>query len=74
MNKVTTRAYDSADYIDSPEAVVAFLDAGSSVFVSAGLSHATRASAHVNAAILRSSGTPASSPSSFAMHSAGVGA
>ncbi len=27
MNKVTTRAYDSADYIDSPEAVVAFLDA-----------------------------------------------
>ncbi len=27
MSKVTTRAYDSADYIDSPEAVAAFLDA-----------------------------------------------
>lgn len=27
MSKVTVRAYDSADYIDSPEAVAAFLDA-----------------------------------------------
>lgn len=27
MNKITTRVYDSADYIDSPEAVAAFLDA-----------------------------------------------
>ena len=27
MSKPTTRAYDSADYIDSPEAVAAFLDA-----------------------------------------------
>ena len=27
MSKVTTRAYDSADYINSPEAVAAFLDA-----------------------------------------------
>ena len=27
MSKVPTRAYDSADYIDSPEAVAAYLDA-----------------------------------------------
>lgn len=27
MSKIITRAYDSADYIDTPEAVVAFLDA-----------------------------------------------
>lgn len=27
MNKVTTRPYDSAEYIDTPEAVAAFLEA-----------------------------------------------